>query len=212
MDQPTPDLAKRLAAEIKPERGAPRPARFLAGWFAGTLLLTAFSLASMRLRPNLAEAACATNFWLESSLWLAGALVSANVMYRQSIPGLSSRRAEKLAYGVLGLLLLAIVCRGGDFSFGHQLDWYVGRCGPIIFGLGLLYSFALMGWQVRRGAPTRPARGGLWAALSAGLTGSLILQLICEHASPAHLLLWHVSPILLLGAFGAWLGRKLLSW
>jgi hypothetical protein len=208
----TPELARKLAREIAPTGAAPSPAAFLAGWFGGAAFLAAFALAVMRLRPGFALAVTGLEFWLETSLWLSSGAMSALAVYRLSIPSMRTAPCEQGAILLLSALLLSIAFRaspGG--SIAAELDWYRGRCGPIIIGLGAIYSVALFAW-LKHAAPTRPTRSGAWAAVSAGLAGSFVLQFVCEHAEPAHLLLWHVTPVILLGTLGAWLGRKALSW
>jgi hypothetical protein len=122
------------------------------------------------------------------------------------------RQLGMILFVVLAVMLLSKL----SFStlateFPGEMDFYRGRCGPIMLILGALDTGLLMA-LARRGAPTKPRLTGLWIALSAGVMGLFVMQFICAHENFLHVLIWHLVPVGLLAAGGYSLGRRLLRW
>jgi hypothetical protein len=67
-------------------------------------------------------------------------------------------------------------------------------------------------FAVRRLAPTQPMRAGAAAGLLAGATGAWIYAFHCDEYAVPFLALWYTLGILIAGAAGALLGRRLLRW
>jgi hypothetical protein len=76
----------------------------------------------------------------------------------------------------------------------------------VLFALPPLAAALLI---ARRAAPLERAWTGLLAGLAAGALSALAMELACMH-HPLHALAAHLSPILLVAAAGAALGRLVL--
>lgn len=78
-------------------------------------------------------------------------------------------------------------------------------------------SFAIvpgfwMFYLLRRHATTLPQVAGAVSFVASASIGLMALKLVEPNDSVLHLLIWHISPMILLGIFGALLGKKYLSW
>jgi len=77
----------------------------------------------------------------------------------------------------------------------------------MLFAVGPLAGFAM----VARGSdPIAPTVTGAALGAAAGTWGALGIELFCSQATPAHVLLGHVLPVLLLALTGALLGARVL--
>jgi hypothetical protein len=180
-------------------------------WLATSLGFVAFeTLATGPLRPGaLRQLVAEPGFGLAEVLGLgAGALAILGLM-RLRIPGLASGpRGAAPALALLlawcGLLLLA---------------WPGGQTPPSTLGarsgcwlqvvLFSLPPLAAALFVARRAAPLERAWTGLLAGVAAGALAALAMELACMH-DPLHALAAHLSPILLVAAAGALLGRLIL--
>ena len=90
------------------------------------------------------------------------------------------------------------------FWSGHHCAMYVVANaivpGALVFGL------------VARGATIRPLLCGSLAALGVATLAASFLQFFCPMEDPAHLMVFHVLPVILLAPVGMLVGRVMLKW
>lgn len=212
----TDDLIEKLSQE------PPRPRPALGLWLAGASLGALAALAAVlfllpvsAFRADLALQAGRLRFWGESFLWLSTSAAAFALMYRLSLPGAWRRRDLWWGLAPAGFLVLVLLCRGeakgAAADWGREMDWYRGFCGPVILFVGIVQA-GLLAWIVRQAAPTRLAAAGFWVAFGAGTLGSFLMQFVCHKENFAHVVFWHLGPVLILAAGGLLLGRKLLKW
>ena len=209
----TPDLIDKLTGELKRERRV-FSATFGA-WSTASLLLVGAMLVVLPFRADLPGRSASAFFRTETLLFLALFFASTFVAFRSAVPSLLRSAEVRLGVGLLVLAVLGIVSR---FSFGQlgaewagEMDFYRGRCGPIILILGGL-DVALIALLARKTAPTRPWLTGAWIGLSAGSLGLFGMQFICSHENFLHLFIWHLVPVAALVAGGDVIGRRFLRW
>ena len=78
-----------------------------------------------------------------------------------------------------------------------------------------MYSLVPTVWMfytLRRHATIYPRLAGALSLLTAASIGLLVLKFVEGNDSIFHLLQWHILPILVLGVFGTFMGKKFLSW
>lgn len=96
----------------------------------------------------------------------------------------------------------------------HGLDPMEGRIGYRCLGFSLaLGAFPLAALLFsRRGTDAvHPGRAGMGIGVALGLGAATLVDAWCPVAYVPHLLLGHILPLVLLGAVGFWLGRKILA-
>jgi hypothetical protein len=99
-------------------------------------------------------------------------------------------------------------------QFDNGLDPWPSRLGLKCLGmsmaLGALPLLALL--FTRRGTDAvHPGHAGMGIGVALGLAVATFVDAWCPVAYVPHLLLGHILPLVLLGASGLWLGRKILS-
>ena len=103
---------------------------------------------------------------------------------------------------------------GVTVPFGPQMmvPW-PGRPGFRCLGLSVAMAAPLLGALFvlrRRSDPVHPAAAGAALGITAAITAGAFVDLWCPVAYLPHVLLGHILPLLLVAAFGAWAGRRLL--
>ncbi len=209
----TEDIIRRLSRDLRPLS----PRRFylsaLLAAVLGTAGLLALSYLIFPARSDLSFRLFTFRFSGETILCLLSFFVSATLAYRSAVPGLMRTRQQVWGTGIFLLLLAVILFKvSPQFSdWKGEMDFYRGRCGPLIFILGSLEG-ALFVILARWGAPTNPALTGAWIAAAGGALGLFVMQFVCPFENFPHLLIWHALPCLLLLGVGLKAGPRLLRW
>ena len=155
-------------------------------------------------------------FMTGTVLWFLIAVVSLNALLKQTVKGVTPK-LEMLAIGLLlGLMFLAYFATF-EFSairdeFIQEMDWYRGRCGPIIFVTSIFLASGFSYYTVKRLAPLEPGKSAFWTGLASGATSSFLMQFVCAHENLLHILIWHVTPIALFSGLTVIIGQKLFRW
>lgn len=211
----------KLIDQLVADLDRPSPTRHwgrrqLLNWFlsAGVLGAVTWFLAwQWPDRARLPSEILNLHFLGLSLLWLCAFFVCARGAYVASWPGAPGRAllAPGLATGVA--LLFAIFTLPDDLALGasfvRELDPTRGPCGMFIALSGLTTgAFVLVSF--RRAATARPWTAGLTLLAASGCLSSFFMNLICRYETPAHALLWHVLPILVIAGVGTWIGERIL--
>jgi len=207
-------LIDRLSAELTPARRLRRTGQLALLWLAGAWLFTvAAGLSVAPMRPGFAEQLLASpRFAAETLLGLVAGAVAIAAGFRAGIPGAGS--ARRLAWGSLSLLgawTLAYVY--GLHSPSLEPSTLGAR--PLCFAEVMLYGAPLLLGGLlllRRLAPLDRVWTGAIVGAAAGAVPALFMELGCMYV-PAHILVFHIAPIvpvILLGAAtGPWLLRRI---
>jgi hypothetical protein len=143
------------------------------------------------------------------------ALLSAASALVLSIPGAERSPWQRVlpliacsAWTVALLYLLA----GEGAAIRRLLQWPVHlACLVEIAGLSVVPGWALFA-MLRRAAPLQRAWSGALATLAALSIAAAATQFICPLDDPAHQLVGHVLPVIVLSMFGAIAGQRYLNW
>lgn len=210
----TEKLIKTLSEKYEPT--APFAPRALAFWALMSGFFLALYLGLLPARADLGARLTSALYQAETTLFGALFLTISYVAYRSLIPGMLRGRDLWPAWIMLGLgVLLAFAhpgpWRGFAADLDREMDFYRGRCGPLLLLIGGLETVAGF-WVARRAAPTRPLLTGALIGLCAGALGLFATQFICAHENFLHLVVWHFVPVVsLVGAAGLW-GQRTLRW
>ena len=212
---PSPALRDRVltaaGAEQAPTRavGARRRARLLAYAFAFTAVLSAaIGRPGLRARPFAYVAALAV-------AWFAIAAVATWAGVSRGGSMLGRGRVWRTGVAVLtplALLGTSLVCGAlwpetlvDQSNAGAHLLCFAGTTA---FAMGPLVAFFGIG---AASDPVSPRFAGAALGVSAGVWGSLAIELHCRFASPFHVAIAHVMPVALLAMVGIAAGGRLLA-
>jgi hypothetical protein len=210
----TDDLIAMLAADTA---AAPRAARrfvaAMAGGLAGAVLLM---VATLGVRPDLAQAAALPMFWMKLLAPALAAAAAFRLMDRLAVPG---RRPGVAPAAVIGALLLtawtaaaAVLLSSAPeqrLALVHGVSWKTCTRNIGLLSLPLL---AAAFWALRGWAPTRLALTGGCAGLFAGAAAAVVYALHCPEMAAPFLGIWYVLGVLTPAVLGTLLGPHLLRW
>ena len=205
------ELIRSLSGDLTPVRRLAPSYAAAPAWLAASLLFVALAtLGSGPLRPGalaqlVTQPGCALAVLLGA---LASALAIAGLLRLRS-PGPATGLRSSVPAAVLlaawaALQLLELLVR-------HEPATTLGAralCSLQVLLFSVPPLVAAL-WLARRAAPLEREWTGLLAGLAAGALPALAMQLACMD-EPAHVLVAHLSPVLLVAGVGAWLGRLVL--
>jgi len=186
-------LPERIVSEL---RNGPRPHRW---WWAPVALGAIYSLLVL-----LGIVSVSANESIPVSLRIAGlGLAGASLIGFVAALAPRSRRVRIALFPVLGALLLSVLVAAPATKYGGHF-WAEGISCLVVEVLTSLIPVALGVWLLTRTA-FHPIRT-LLLPFCAATAGLVVLCFHCSDGHPAHLLVFHLLPWLLLSA-AAWLAR-----
>jgi hypothetical protein len=206
------DLVARLAQEAGGVKPALHPYVLSLELIGAGIIYLVVSLSFSGLRPD----------WLEKfhSIWFAAeilALVGLFVATTLSaallgFPDQFQKRNQVLApLGMFAIFLLLLIFQWLFDRHPAPLPVHSIECTlsiTLISVLPAVWTF----YALRKYASTQYQWAGSVALLSAFSIGAIWLRLHEETDSIVHVFEWHYLPMLAIGIFGLWLGKKLLKW
>jgi len=201
----TEQLIVELARDAAPVTRLPPMVVRLARWIAMALAAAAAGVWLIGAREDLWPALTTPSVFASVALTLVAAATAGAAALRLSVPGADQARYSRwvpIAATASWVAVLWTLSREAGVSTEALLrEPFHLACGARVVALSLLPSLALVS-GVRRGF----ALDRVWAAVLAVLAGSALaagsVQLVCPIDRPAHLLVAHALPMLLLAALG----------
>lgn len=205
------DLIRDLAQDLRPAPRLRDPRLLALLWFVGSwIFVTAVTWAVAPFRPGFAEQLLASpRFAAETLFGLAAGGLAIALFFALGVPGSGAPR-RRIGFALGGLLLwsLAYVYGLADPALSPSMAGKRPGCvfEVLVFGFPVLLA-ALFGLRVL--APLGRTGAGLVAGAAAGAVPGLLMQVACMY-DPAHILSFHIAPIVVLAGIGALLGRLVL--
>ena len=210
----TEDLIQELARDAQPVTPVPPIARRLLGWVVLAAVSFGVVLFLMGVRRDLGDSSDRIDFAFEAALLIITALSAAVGALTVSVPG--AERSPLVRWAPVIAAAASIVWAAGELVYAAATGAPTGR---LTFAWHCVYKTSAVGavpgvalfLMVRRAAPMHAAWAGLLAVLATAAVGVLGANTICPNDRPLHMLLWHVTPLMLFAALGAALGTWLLD-
>lgn len=210
MSSDSNELIEKLSRDLKPIRPLPR-----AGVRAGVLTVSTLTLAFLvlvitrELRPDLAASLHRPVYLIQGFAMLAAGVLAGFATFRLSVPDTKIRLPVVAALAVSSGIWLILI--GSELL---QSEWTMPeRSETCLVGLTLAMAVPLVIGvvMVMHSAPVWRGWAGYALLLSVGSLAALAMRFICPNDSPAHLLVWHFLPVLILSLIGVPLGKILLK-
>lgn len=197
------NLISKLSSELPPVGAPGNINRLAVAWFLlGALFVVAVTLLAGPIRPGaIAQLGNHPRFLLETMLGVAAILWVSLAAFRASVPGALTRGFKLTGVALIGIWLAQYVI--GFISPALEPSMLGERAHCNVETLLYALPVTLAGlFIVHRHYPLRPAQAGLFVGLAAGMLPALFMQLACMY-EPAHILLFHVLPGLLVAVIAA---------
>jgi hypothetical protein len=208
----TRDVINELVKDLQAVQPVRPFGQRLSVWFAVAAAGVAAIFLPINARRDFALVADSSRLSIDVALVVLIALTAASGALRLSVPGEGRSWVNK--YLPMALLvfwfffsivqLAADVVRSGVESLIP--DPHVA-CALLVTGAGLLFMLP-MTLLIRSAAPLDPRWCGALAALASGGAAMIGIELICVYERPAHMMVYHVLPVIAFTALGAWLGPR----
>lgn len=211
----TSELISNLTRDVPP---VPRHAvllRLAAGLAAGTIVSFLIMWAWLGIRPDLANAAATSAYWMKFFYTLAFAVFGLWATERLSRPAM---RVEAPLIGLLLVFLLLFGIASMQLMHAppvmrpHMVMGNSSRVCPWRILALSLPVFAGLFWSLRALAPTRLVLAGAIAGFAAGAWGAWIYAFHCDESAAPFVLVFYTLSIALVGALGAIIARRVLRW
>jgi hypothetical protein len=165
-------------------------------------------------RPDIADALRQPAYVARLLITLLAAVLAAVAAFVLCVPGAERTKAQRMvpfvAVGAWAALLGTFLIAGGDpvaRVIAFPVNW---PCGYKIFGFSLIPGFALFA-LLRRAAPLEPVWSASLAALAATALGAVATQFICPVDDPAHQIVGHLLPVIVVAMGGTAIGFRALD-
>jgi hypothetical protein len=213
----TDELIRLLAADLNSEARQPSSgsvakalgfATAASSLIVGTLIVKLLSTS-----PYLADGPRPTMvFTAAAALALAVAAFAAAAA--SSRPGVGVNLRDLLALPAL-VMLIGLASELARFPAASWPSRMMGSNPLACFALLSLLAIPILGAvliALRSGAPSNPRMTGAVAGLLAGAITAALYVLHCPEDSLLFIVVWHTPAVLLVSAFGAIVGERLLRW
>ena len=201
----TEQLIVDLAAGLAPVRRVPPVSLRLMRWAVAGVLITAVAVWAMGVRADISAALSVPDVLTTFCLTLLGSVSAAMVALRLSVPGVESRWTRWAPLGLMTLLVAVLVHlarEAGVSPLAIAHEPFHTACVARVAALALVPTWLLV-HEIRRGFALDPASTTALAALGGSALAAVAVQLLCPIDRPAHLLVSHVLPALVLVVAGA---------
>ncbi|MCB9030118.1 MAG: DUF1109 family protein [Deltaproteobacteria bacterium] len=209
----TNDLIDKLCDDAKPVKEICCPFQRAFGWFFFALLCVSVGTAVSGIDLT---------GWQKDPLWFAIetamlvliALLSACGAFLLSIPCRGKSILTKIIPVIpllLWALLLIIQMSLEPKQPISALASHGAGCVTGLLVLAIIPGIVLF-IMIHRAAPVKLGWTGLLGLVAALAVASSGLQFLCPLRSAAHLMMWHLLPIVIIGSLGIWLGKRFLRW
>lgn len=210
----TDDLIIELARSASPVTPLAPPARRWVRWAGTMIALSASGVLLLGPRPDLAHALTRFPYAFRLMTTILVAICASAVAFAMSVPDANRSAAPQiLTYAAFAswTLVLAVLLVAGGHATARLLAFPVNwPCSYKIFGFSLMPAITLFA-LLRRAAPLQIVQNAGLAGLAATTLGAVATQLICPVDDPAHQLVGHVIPVIVLSAIGLLAGYRTLE-
>jgi hypothetical protein len=210
----TDDLIVELARQATPVTPLASPTVRLTRWAAAMVVFAAAGVSLLGPRQDLLDALRQPVYAARLATTLLTAILAAAAAFMLSVPGAERARAQRVipwvALGGWAVLLAALLVGGGKpvaRLVAFPVNW---PCSFKILGFSVISGTALF-VALRRAAPLEPLWTASVAALAATAFGAVATQFVCPVDDPAHQLVGHVLPVVVLAAIGTAIGVRSLD-
>jgi hypothetical protein len=204
------NLIENLAKDLEPVRGGSQRLPPSLRWFAVTILCVGTGVSLLGLRSDIISAIYSISFWLQLSLIVLLSISAISAAFILSIPGHDKTKIVPWLVGApLSMWFL-------QFLVGISWDnlstpWQGYFCSTEILALGILPGAFLI-FLIRKSAPTNLGLTGTFGMIGTAAAAAVGTHFTCSLQEPMHLMLFHFAPILVIGAVGILIGKRLLRW
>lgn len=208
-------LIQSLSKDLEPV-SPPKPLLVrVIQWLAPAVLCGLIGFMTLGLNEAIFANMHSIQFMAENILLLVAGILLAAAAFMTAIPGYNSKMVLLLLAAGLAIWGGIFALSGGQTSAAEFSAEAANHTGILCtFDVILLtaipgiIAFALL----KKHAATNLGYSGALVVLATASIAAASSRFLCHIMDPAHLIIWHFLPVILMGIFGILLGRWLLKW
>jgi hypothetical protein len=205
----TETLIKHLSRECRPVTPVGPPLTRFLKWVAAAALFLFLGVLALGSAPSAMGAFGDLSILFTAIAMLFVSLICALSAFVLTIP---NNRNSQFAW----IPLSAVALCGGLIAVTlTQTDLEESGPGLVcvlrLVGLSIAPA-ALMFYMLKKAAPMKAGTIGLLAAFAALAFAEVGVQFVCHKAFATHVIVWHFTPVIVLGLTGSLIGRALFRW
>ncbi len=208
----TDALVRDLVLDLEPVRRLRGAGRRTVVWGGLALVLVTLGTWVLGLRPDLFQRLADPAYLAETGALLFVFATASTSAFQLGVPGSDggwTQRARPVA-GLLAWALLVGVRHAGESSAARPLALQGLWCVATLVALGLTPALLAL-VMLRRAAPLQRGWAGWCALVSAGALAMVGVQAVCGKDDAAHVLAFHVVPLVVATVAGAAASLRLLD-
>jgi hypothetical protein len=211
----TEEVIVELTRSLEPVEPLRSPRVRLVRWTLVSLAITSIGVLVIGPRADISLAMLRPAFVTLALLALVTGIASAASALVLSIPGAEHSPAQRSVPLLVGgawvlTLVFMLVAGGAPLTRLVALPIHLA-CIVEIAGFAVIPGWALFG-MLRRAAPLRVTWSAVLATLASTAIGAAATQIVCPLDDPAHHLVGHVAPMVVLTIGIAAMRRRSLTW
>lgn len=201
------DFIEKLSSELKPvEKLESVSVRFFQ-WMTVAILCLGAGLSLVGVREDWDVVFRNPLLLAQNISILLGVVSSSVAALALSVPGKASRKTAAMLVALPFSIWVFVLIL--SFAITPNFSPRIGiGCMTDISVLGLIPALLLF-YFVKKGATLFRGFMGFLVLLSAAGLGAWAVQFTCHNDDPAHIIIWHFIPVLVLGGLGLWIGNRI---
>ncbi len=208
----TDQLIATLSEDAPVMRPVIGPWRLAVVWIVGVMVYASVFLMILGMRADIMTQWSVPLFALEIGLLLVMVISSGISASLLAFPDMHQKPGLARLPIVFFTMFIALVMYQFLTTYeGIALALHECWC-TLYITIYAVIPAAVLFYLTRRAATTNPALTGSVVVLAGFSLGALILRLVEQTDSMAHLVIFHYAPMLAAGVMGLALGRRLLRW
>jgi len=211
----TPELVEALSSDLPPIGPHAVEARLARGIGVGAAVSFLAMWMWLGFRPDLSSAAMTADYWMKFAYTLALAVFAFWAIDRLARPartaGLPSLGLA-LVVAVLFAIAIAQLMASPPGARHHLMMGSSASVCPWRIAALSLPIFVGTFWSLRALAPTRLVLAGAIAGLGSGALGAWVYAFHCDESAMPFVAIFYTLAMVLMGAVGAALARRILRW
>lgn len=210
----TDELIQQLANEGA-QQPLMHPIKRALLWYSGAFAFVFTAIYLKGFRADLLDKLNETDFILETVILLSITLYSAATAFYSARPeGISKYSSLPIYLFMLCLVILTIYTSDTILHLNHishAFESLMLACSCKIIIVSLLPTIVMF-YLLRKGATIHQKKTGFFAALSTSLYAYLFMRYVEPVDDIFHLVLWHVTPVMLLCFIISYASIRILKW
>lgn len=206
------ELIARLKEDLTPVKRSPSLTLRMGSWMVSIVIFGVVAILVSQTRADIHSVLTSPLFLIESAAILIAGTTSGIIALLLSTPGKQTRWYSMTGIGAITAWILSTIVafslQASDSTLASGLSFHGIACSQTVLVFAVAPALVLAA-LLRTGSAVSGKTAGALLLAAAGMFGMFILQFTCASSQSLHIMVYHLLPVLALGALGWYLGSYL---